>query len=470
MAEPGKPTNDGPDAVRGAAPTADLQARSEWAELNDFRTVTLRPSRDLPQGVPLVVIPGSKSLTNRALILAALAEGRSRVAGLLQSDDSFWCLGVLRALGVSVSLDGHEAEIAGIGAAWPHPRAELYVGGAGTLARFLPPALCVGGAADARWTIDAGHRMRERPMRPLLDALRNQGARIEYLGQEGHYPFALYGGGLAGGEVALSGSISSQFVSGLLIAAPYAASPLTVRVPDGIVQHAYVRMTLRLMEEFGVATEATPSLDVMRVPRGRYTGREIRLEPDVSTACYFMALAAITGRTLRLDGISRQTDQPDIGMIDVLTRMGCRFETGPGYIEVTGPARLTGGFTVSMREMSDQALTLAAIAALADAPIAITDVAHIRGHESDRLHAIAESLTRLGIRVEEAPDGVRVHPGAVQPALVDSYDDHRVAMSLSLLGAVVPGIRVNNPGCVSKTFPQFYREIAKLGIDAEFTA
>ena len=459
----------GRDRDEPASAPADLRARSEWSELDRFREVTLRPGPP-PAGVPEIGVPGSKSLTNRALVLAALADGTSRVSGILQSDDSFWCLRVLEALGVTLARDGATVTLEGAGAAWPRAQADLYVGGAGTLARFLPPALCVGGPGEARWSVDAGHRMRERPMRPLLDALQRQGARIEFLGQEGHYPFAIAGGGLAGGDVELSGSVSSQFISGLLIAAPYARKPLTLHVKDGIVQHAYVEMTLRLMRELGVETHATPSLDRIEVPGGRYRGRDLALEPDVSTACYFMALAAITGRTLRLLRISRETDQPDIGMIDVLTRMGCRFEMGSGYVDVTGPARLTGGFTVDMREMSDQALTVAAIASLADAPIEVTGVAHIRGHESDRLKAIAESLGRLGITVEEKPDGVRVHPGTVTPALVDSHDDHRVAMSLSLLGAVVPGIRVNNPGCVSKTFPQFYSEMAPLGLQSTFTA
>ena len=219
-----------------------------------------------------------------------------------------------------------------------------------------------------------------------------------------------------------------------------------------------------MMARFGVTASSLDGLREISVQQAGYVAQDIVLEPDVSTACYFLALAAVTGQRLRIRGLSEHTDQPDIGLVRVLTRMGCQVRFDGDGVEIEGPPRLSGGFTTDMHEMSDQALTVAVMAVFADAPVSITSVAHIRAHESDRIRAICTNLSQLGIEVEERPDGLTVRPGTVRPSLVDPHDDHRVAMSLSLLGARVPGIRVKDPACVSKTFPEFYSRLRQLGM------
>ena len=374
----------------------------------------------------------------------------------------YWCVKSLETLGVPIAVDRTSATIDGIDGRWPVTRGDIYVGSAGTVARFVPPALCITSGGEYR--IDATEQMRRRPMAPLFAALTELGARISFLDAANHLPVMLSTSGLEGGALSIPGSQSSQFLSGVLIASPYARRPVVITVPDTIVQSAYVRMTLAMMARFGVTASSLDGLREIAVKQAGYVAQDIVLEPDVSTACYFLALAAVTGQRLRIRGLSEHTDQPDIGLVRVLTRMGCQVRFDGDGVEIEGPARLSGGFTADMHEMSDQALTVAVMAVFADAPVSITSVAHIRAHESDRIRAICTNLSQLGIEVEERPDGLTVRPGTVRPSLVDPHDDHRVAMSLSLLGARVPGIRVKDPACVSKTFPEFYSRLRQLGM------
>lgn len=270
---------------------------------------------------------------------------------------------------------------------------------------------------------------------------------------------------LAGGNVSLSGKISSQFISGLLIPSPYTKKSVTVNIKDYIVQHSYVLLTLQLMEKFGANVEYDNNLKKIVVHPSHYTPQDIELEADASTACYFLALAALTNGKIRIDNLTYETKQPDIKMVDVLEQMGCKVTKGSSFIELEGVSQLKGGFEISMREMSDQTLTLAAIAPFADRGITIKDVEHIRHHESDRISVICESLTQLGIRVEEFKDGLKVFPGNPKPTLLNTHDDHRVAMSLALIGSKVEGIQINDPGCVSKTCPQYFRLLESLGLN-----
>ena len=464
--------NDGPDIGGSGAPglghrraAGEDAEHTPWSGQNLGREVALQPGRRWTE-TPLVVIPGSKSLTNRALLIAALARGRSAIGGILRSDDSYWCVNALETMGVAVAINGTTATVDGVNGQWPLSTGRIYVGSAGTVARFIPPSLCI--AADREWRIDASEQMRRRPMAPLFSALTQLGARISFLGAPNHLPVLLSSTGLAGGELSVPGSRSSQFLSGVLIASPYARTPVTITVPDSIVQASYVRMTLSTMARFGVSATSSDSLRQISVPQGHYVARDITLEPDVSTAGYFMALAAVTGQRLRLPGVSEKTDQPDIGLLQILKRMGCHVASDAAGIEIEGPDTLAGGFTADMHEMSDQALTLAAMAVFADAPISITGVEHIRAHESDRIRAICENLSLLGIETQEKRDGLMVRPGPVTAARLDPHDDHRVAMSLSVIGARAPGIRIINPACVSKTFPEFYSRLKTLGVGVSF--
>lgn len=442
------------------AEQSDVRARSPWA-LRDVEVARVTPVRS-----PIdadVVVPGSKSFTNRALIVAALARGTSTLTGLLKSDDAYWCIEALRALGVNVNIDGEKVTISGIDGKWPRTSEHLYTGAGGTTARFLTSALAAGTGA---WTVEGSKRMNERPMGVLFDTLRLLGARITPLSaRQDTLPIELKSDGLRGGAVQMSGSVSSQFISGALIAAPYAKEALTIEIVDHIVQHAYVHITLDMMREFGAVIAADDELQSMRVEPTGYRGRDYEIEADASTACYFWAAAALTGGRVRVKNLSYETRQPDVHFVDVLAQMGCEVDTaGPG-IQVTGPKQLRGGQTISMKEMSDQTLTLAFLAPFADAPIVITEVEHIRNHESDRLMVIAKTLQALGIRVDERTDGVTVYPGLPKGARLSSFDDHRVAMAQALIGLRVPGIEIDDPGCVSKTCPMFFDKFSEIGVD-----
>ncbi|ODP26039.1 3-phosphoshikimate 1-carboxyvinyltransferase [Paenibacillus nuruki] len=443
---------------------ADLRARSPWSDYNEYSLVEIGPAQKLINSE--IVIPGSKSFTNRALIIAALAKGNSFLKGILRSDDSYWCIDALRKLGVEIEVNEESVLVCGVNGKWPNEEAKLYIGAAGTIARFLPGALAT--STNGTWTVEASKRMSERPIRPLIDALIDLGADITYLEREGYYPIEVHGNGLKGGDVWISGSISSQFISGVLISAPYAKDPVKVNIKDHIVQHAYVKITIGLMEEFGAKVTYTHDLNNMIIENSQYIGKDITLEADASTCGYFLALAALTQGKIRIINIGYDTNQPDIKMIDIFEKMGCTVTRGDTFIELIGPKQLKGGFDISMKELSDQTMTLATTAIFADGPIAIHDVAHIRTHESDRIKVICDSLSALGIQVEEREDGLTVYPGLPKPVLLQSHDDHRIAMSLALIGARVKGIQITDPGCVSKTCPNFFGMLKDLGLSVNF--
>ncbi|MFD0958116.1 3-phosphoshikimate 1-carboxyvinyltransferase [Paenibacillus chungangensis] len=445
-------------------PSGDLEARSPWSVMDEAKEVLIGKSSAPIRGD--IIVPGSKSLTNRALIMAALAEGTTRIEGLLRSDDSYWCIQSLKQLGIAVKVEGDTAMVEGCGSKWPHVSGEIYVGAAGTVARFLPAALAA--SMEGFWTLTGSKRMSERPIGPLLKALEEQGAGLTYGGAERCLPFTLQAHGLKGGNVTLPGSTSSQFISGLLLAAPYAAEPLVLHIEGEVVQREYVEMTLEMMLTFGISPEVSSDGSVIAVPKGTYRAQDIQLEPDVSTCGYFWSLAALTGGRIRTVGIhADSTRQPDIMLLGVLERMGCTVIKGNGFVEVQGPERLEGGFELSMRECSDQTLTVAALAPFASGPISLKDVAHIRHHECDRIAVICTELRKLGLTVKEAEDGLTVYPGVPAPALLDSHDDHRMAMSLSLIGMMSGDIRISNPGCVSKTCPDYFDRLIGLGLDVQ---
>lgn len=440
----------------------DLKARSPWSELKDIKSLEIKPlgSKTLRKDI---TIPGSKSFTNRALILGAVANGTTQLSGILKSDDSYWCIRALNELGVKTDIVDESIAIEGCGGNWVN-HLSLYIGAAGTIGRFLPGILAADPSSENRWNVEASERMSQRPIKPLIEAVNTLGGRIEYKGKKGYFPLEIRGGGLSGGEVSISGKTSSQFISGLLIASPLAKQDVKVTVVDEIVQQEYVKITIDLMEKFGVNVSYSEDFKEFEIPRGSYKGRDIQLEADVSTACYFFALAAINKGSIKVTNVNPETNQPDSKMLDVFERLGCEITKGENWIEVKGPEVLTGGFQISMKEMSDQALTLAAIAPFANGPITIREVEHIRTHESDRINAICTELKKMGIKVDEYNDGLTVYPGEPKSALVETYDDHRVAMSLSLIGTRVPGIKVNNPGTVSKTCPTYFSLLENMGI------
>jgi 3-phosphoshikimate 1-carboxyvinyltransferase len=440
--------------------SSEADGRSPWAGLQGVHVAEVRPTGRAISGS--VTVPGSKSFTNRALIVAAAAAGPSTLTGLLRSDDSYWCIDALRRLGVAVEVEGTTARIAGCDARWPVASADLFIGSAGTIGRFLPGVLAA--APSGRYRVAASRQLTRRPVAPLIEALTRLGADISHEGERGGFPMTVAARGLKGGRLEMSGKVSSQFISGALIAAPLAAAAVRLAVVDHIVQSDYVRMTLDAMAAFGVAVEHDDTLTRFDIAPQRYRGHGFAIEADASTTTYFLALAAATGGRVVVDNIGTATRQPDLRLIDVLERMGCRVERAPDRVTVSGPPRLKGGFAVDMKPMSDATLTLAALAPFADAPIAIEGVAHIRKHESDRIHVMADALARLGVGVEERPDGLVVQPGRPRFAELATHDDHRVAMSLAVLGAAAEGVRLQDPGCVSKTCPVFFEAIGALGV------
>ena len=404
-----------------------------------------------------VHVPGSKSVTNRALLISALAEGSSTIKNPLFSDDSYWLMHALVRLGFHLHVDARAAEIRITGHRGIIPRhdVEVFVGNAGTVGRFLPPALALG---EGPYVVDGTARMRERPVEDLVDAMRLLGAAVGYTEEEGRFPLVVEGGGIGGGKARVRGKSSSQFVSGLLMAAPYAREPVTLEV-EGREEWPYVAITTEIMRAFGVEVEVGEAC--YEVEPAVYRARDYEVEPDASAASYFMAAAALTGGRIRIEGIGARSAQGDLRFAEVLDQMGCEVEVGEGFVEVRGPERLRG-VEVDMNAFSDTMMTLAAIAPFASTPTFIKNIEHTRYQETDRISAVATELRRLGVSVEEGRDGLRIKPGAIRPAVVETYGDHRMAMAFAVTGLVAPGIWIRDPGVVTKTFPGYFELLDAL--------
>lgn len=411
-----------------------------------------------------VRVPGSKSITNRALLIAALADGPSDLRGALFSDDTTYMAAALNDLGVMVESDeqGERFAVRGGGGTFPAERADLFVGNSGTTMRFLTAALPLG---QGTYRIDGIPRMRKRPIQPLLDALQALGAEAISEAENGCPPVRVQGGGLAGGRVRMAGDQSSQYFSALLMAAPYAQTDVTIEVEGDLVSKPYMPMTAAVMRAFGVTADLdTEHWRTFSVPAGqRYRGRTYQIEPDASNASYFFAAAAVTGGRVRVEGLGQDSSQGDLRFVDVLEAMGATVTVAADYVEVVGPSGgWLRGVDLDLNPISDTAQTLAAIAPFADGPTTIRGVGHARLKETDRVAAVANELRKLGQRVEERPDGLTIHPAPVTPASIETYDDHRMAMSFAITGLRASGVRILDPGCVAKTFPDFFARLGRL--------
>ncbi|MBI3976299.1 MAG: 3-phosphoshikimate 1-carboxyvinyltransferase [Armatimonadetes bacterium] len=411
----------------------------------------IRPARGPVSGA--VRVPGSKSITNRALVLGGLAEGRSVIEGALFSDDTLLMAKGLRALGLSVEADAaaERFTVWGEGGRLPAGEASIDAGNAGTVARFLTAVAALG---FGQYVIDGSPRMRERPIGDLVSALLALGTDAE--APSGCPPVLVRARGLAGGKASLRGGVSSQFLSALLLVAPLAESRVALAVDGPLVAAPYVDMTLKMMEVFGVQVERGGG--AFRILPQRYRPQSYPVEPDASSASYFFAAAAITGGRVTVTGLRRDSLQGDLGFLDVLERMGCDVAWTDAGVAVRGPERLRG-VDVDLNSMSDMTMTLAALAPFAEEPVRIRNVAHIRRQESDRLAALATELRRLGQEVREREDGLEIHPRPVRPAVVQSYGDHRIAMAFAVVGLKVAGTAIDDPACVSKTFPHFLERL-----------
>ena len=406
-----------------------------------------------------IAVPGSKSITNRALLIAALADGRSTLDAALFSDDTEYMAESWRRLGVHVEEEpaAQRFTVHGCDGRIGAAHAELFTGNAGTAMRFLVAALCL---ARGRFRIDGTPRMRQRPIKDLVDALNQLGARARCESPGGAPPVVVEADGLPGGKARIDASKSSQFLSALLLVLPYARAAVRLEVSGELVAPPYVHMTLAVMRAFGVHVEHE-GLQQFEIQPQHYTARPYCIEPDASSAHYFLAAAALTGGHVRIDGLGRSSLQGDVHFADVLEDMGAQVERGDDFIEVRGRGELDG-IDVDMNAISDTAPTLAVLAPFARSRVSIRNVAHLRLQESDRLHAVATELQRLGGRVRELDDGLVVEPSEIQAGVVDTYDDHRIAMSFALIGLRRPGIGIRDPRCVRKTFPDFFARLEEL--------
>ena len=408
----------------------------------------------------VIELPGSKSYSNRALLVAALARGRSEITRALFSDDTRYMQRALDALGVRVRADetSRSFVVDGVDGRFPASEATLEIGNAGTAARFLTAAVALG---RGTFVIDGSAAMRKRPIQPLLDGLRALGVDAESREATGCPPVVVRAKGIAGGRTRVRGDVSSQYLSALLMAAPYAARDVELEIEGELVSAPYVTMTLSTMAEFGVRAERDGDR-WFRVPSGQhYAARPYAVEPDASGASYFFAAAAVTGGRVVVPRLGRRSAQGDLGLLDVLARMGCDVTIDADAITVRGVTRLRA-VDADFTRMGDVATTLMAIAPFADGPVTVRGIAQTHYEESDRPVAAATELRRMGLTVDSSWDSVTIHPGPPQPCEVQTYDDHRIAMSFAVTGLRAPGIRIAGPECVSKTFPEFFDVLGTL--------
>ncbi len=414
-------------------------------------------------------VPGSKSLTNRALVLAALAKGESVLTGVLFADDTRVMIAGLQELGYTLDVDDDEQTVTvqGDKGGPPAREASLHLGNAGTAMRFLTAVCCLG---FGTYELDGVARMRKRPIGQLVDALEELGAEIDYLEEDGFPPLEVdaEGPGVTGGHLDLGATLSSQYVSALLMIAPYMPRGLDLEFTgDDITSLPYIKMTLNLMKKFGSKWEAHRGYRAIRVSPGRYKAKPYDIEPDASNASYFLAAAAaVSGSRCTVEGIGSRSLQGDAEFCDVLGRMGCKVEQFLDATTVCAPASgKLRGVTVDLNGMPDMAQTLACLALLADGPTTICNVGNLRVKETDRMEALRVELTKLGAEVLIVGDDLTITPpkdGQITPAAIDTYDDHRMAMAFSVVGLAREGVTINDPTCVNKTFPDFFARLGDL--------
>ena len=422
-----------------------------------MKTLRLDPIRRFTGSIRL---PGSKSISNRALLLASLATGTTELRNVLRAEDTDVMIEALGKLGVMLTADGDRISVTGRGGPLvTTPRDEtLFLGLAGTAYRPLTAALCLG---EGTFTLEGLPRMYERPIGPLVDALRALGADIRYLGQDGFPPLAIRGTGLAGGSITVPGDVSSQFLTSLLLVAPLARAPVTALVPGTQVSKPYLDLTLRMMADFGV-TVACPTPGRYQIPRADYrTPGRYLVEGDASNATYFLAAAAIAGGPVRVEGIGKHSIQGDIAFLEVLERMGAFVTRAEESITVhAGTLR---GVDLDLNHIPDAAMTVAVLALFAAGATTIRNIGNWRVKETDRLHAMATELRKLGATVTEGADSIGIEPPETfRFAAIDTYGDHRMAMCFSLVALSPAGITINDPGCVAKTYPEYFDDFAGL--------
>ena len=410
-----------------------------------------------------LTVPGSKSLTQRALIAAALAQGETILHWPLSSEDTEYTSQALTGMGIIVEHGQEQWRVQGCGGKIATPAGEIFLGNNGTATRFLTSVAALG---HGHFTITGDPRMAERPIKPLMEALSGWGVKIQSIHNTGCPPVAIAADGIAGGKTLLPEGKSSQYLSSLLLVAPYAAKPAELSVAGEVLSKPYVTMTMAVMKDFGIMVEASPELNHFLIPQGCYRAREYMVEGDASSASYFFAAAAITGGRVTVKNVPSPSLQGDAVLVDILGRMGCTVERSGQGITVTGPQKLTG-VEVDMGDCPDVVPTLAVVASQACGRTVINNIAHLRIKECDRLAVMVKELGKLGVRAEELPGAMIIHGAGnnaypLHGAEIATYNDHRIAMSFAVAGLKVPGVKVTGEECVIKSFPDFWERFQLL--------
>lgn len=413
----------------------------------------------------VVCPPGSKSLTNRALIIAALANCPTRLSGLLASDDTRVMIDSLQKLGFDVAhnIEKCHLDISGHAGSIPAKSAKLFLENSGTSIRFLT-ALCALG--HGKYQLDGNKRMRERPIIHLINALQQWGVDAQCEKTTGCPPVQINGNGLQGKVCSVAGNLSSQYLSALLMVAPAAHNGASILIEGELVSRPYIEMTIRVMEQFGV-TVTHENFTQFHIAPQSYTSMtgekqiQYEIEPDASAASYFFAAAAITEGEVTVKGLSRNSLQGDVAFVDLLQQMGCKVTSTANSITVRGAQQLQG-IDIDMNGISDTAQTLAAVALFAKGETRIRNIEHVRHKETDRIDAVATELQRIGIDVKTFDDGLLITPGEIKPGVIQTYDDHRMAMSFALIGLRAKGIQIADPKCTAKTYPHYFDDLQRL--------
>jgi 3-phosphoshikimate 1-carboxyvinyltransferase len=418
----------------------------------------LKPEIAIPEPVLTIEVPGSKSLTQRALIAASLAQGQSLIRRALIAEDTRHLMAGLKQLGAGIEPVAAGLKVTGTGGAVAHQGQEIFLGNNGTALRFLTALVCLG---QGRYVLTGEERLCQRPVGPLVSALQDMGVEISC--RDNCPPVEVTANGLKGGCITLTDIESSQYVSALLLCGPYTAEGIELSLTGNIVSTPYIDLTIGVMNDFGAKVMRTGHQHYIVGTQNVYTGRDYDVEGDASSASYFFLAAALTKKTIRVHGVHRDSAQGDIRFLDILEKLGCRIKSGENWVEVSAPQDLAcGDRTLDMGNMPDMVPTVGVLAAFRKGRTMIVNVAHLRIKESNRLAAMVAELNRMGIHASELPDGLMVEGGQAQRAAIECYNDHRIAMSFAVAGLIAPGIEITDKKCVDKSFPGFWQELKKI--------
>lgn len=417
----------------------------------------MSPEIKINETVTTVEVPGSKSLTQRALVAASLAHGKSLLRHALIADDTRHLMAGLKKLGAVIAPVAEGFEVAGVGGAITNNCDEIFLGNNGTALRFLTALVCLGRGG---YVLTGEPRLCERPVGPLVAALQEMGVDIAC--QNNCPPVRIMANGLKGGRITLTDIESSQYVSALLLCGPYTAKGIELSLTGNIVSAPYIDLTVGVMNDFGAKVIQTGNRRYLVGTQHIYSGCDYYVEGDASSASYFFLAAALLKKTIRVLGVGRKSAQGDIRLLDILETSGCKVESGKTYVQVSASNLVSGDMTLDMGDLPDMVPTVGVLAAFRKGRTKITNVAHLRIKESNRLAAMAAELNRIGIRASELPDGLMIEGGNARPAAIETYNDHRIAMSFAVAGLIAPGIQIMDKKCVDKSFPGFWEELAKL--------